>query len=33
MPGIVIDHDPGPITYAVRTVDKDGNVLHSQPQP
>jgi len=31
MSGIVIDHTPGPITYAVKTVDKDGNVLHSQP--
>ena len=31
MPSIVIDSTPGPITYAVKTVDKDGNVLHSQP--
>jgi len=31
MPKIVIDHTPGPITYAIKTVDKDGNTLHSQP--
>lgn len=30
-PKIVIDSTPGPITYAIKTVDGDGNTLHSQP--
>jgi hypothetical protein len=30
-PEIVIDHTKGPITYAIKTVDASGNVLHSQP--
>lgn len=30
MPTIVIDSTPGPITYGVKTVDKDGNVIHTQ---
>lgn len=29
MPKIVIDHTPGSITYGIKTVDKDGKVLHS----
>lgn len=29
MPGISIDSTSGPITYGVKTVDAEGNVLHS----
>ncbi len=31
MPTIVIDSDPDPITYAIKTTDENGNVIHSQP--
>jgi len=31
MPKIVFDHSQEPITYAIKTVDKDGNIIHSVP--
>jgi hypothetical protein len=30
MPTVVIDHTKGPITYGIKTVDENGNTLHSQ---
>lgn len=30
-PKVVIDRTKGPITYGIKTTDKDGNILHSQP--
>ena len=30
MPTIVYDTTPGPITYGIKTVDENGNTLHSQ---
>ena len=29
MPTITIDHTAGPITYGVKTVDENGNTLHT----
>lgn len=29
MPTVVIDRTPGPITYAIKTVDENENTLHS----
>jgi len=33
MPTISIDHTPGPITYGIKTVDKNGKTLHTLIPP
>ena len=31
MPTLVIDTSKEPITYAIKTTDENGNIIHSQP--